>query len=56
MKVFVVFDYPNIEPDSEEADNIIDCLEMDLEDMAEEYGHEWYIDDAIEDQLCYPQL
>jgi len=49
MKIHVVIDYPNIEPDSEEADNIIQCLEMDLEDFGEEYGHNWYIDDATED-------
>lgn len=49
MKVFVVFDYPNIDPDSQEADDIISCLEMDLENMAEDYGHNWYIDDAEED-------
>jgi hypothetical protein len=49
MKIHVVIDYPNIDPDSEEADNIIQCLEMDLEDFGEEYGHNWYIDDTTED-------
>ena len=49
MKVHVVIDYPGIDPDSEEADNIIECLEMDLEDFGEEYGHIWYIDDATDD-------
>ena len=30
MKIHVVIDYPGIDPDSEEADNIVECLEMDL--------------------------
>lgn len=47
MKVYVVFDYPDIDPDSEDADDIIDCLQMDLENMAIKYGYGWYIDDAI---------
>lgn len=49
MKVYVVFDYPGIDPDSEDADSIIDNLEMDLEHMATECGYDWYIDDAIEE-------
>ena len=47
MKVFVVFDYPGVDPDSEEADNIIECLEIDLDHFAEDTGNNWYIDDAI---------
>lgn len=49
MKVIVVFDYPGVDPDSEEADNIIECLEIDLEDFSEDTGNVWYIDDATED-------
>jgi hypothetical protein len=49
MKIYVVIDYPGIDPDSEEADNIIECLEMDLEAFSEEHGHIWYIDDATDD-------
>lgn len=49
MKVIVVFDYPGVDPNSEEADNIIECLEIDLDHYAEETGHIWYIDDAEED-------
>ena len=49
MKVYVVIDYPNVDPDSEEADDIIECLEMDLEEFSEEFGHNWYIDDATGD-------
>ena len=49
MKVHVVIDYPGIDPDSEEADNIIECLKIDLDHFAEETGHIWYIDDATED-------
>ncbi len=49
MKVHVVMDYPNVDPDSEEADNIIECLEMDLEEFSDEFGHVWYIDDATGD-------
>ena len=48
MKVYVVFDFPGVDdPNSEEADNIIECLEIDLEHFAEETGHNWYIDDAV---------
>lgn len=46
MKVIVVFDYPGVDPNSEEADNIIECLEIDLDHFAEETGNTWYIDDA----------
>jgi hypothetical protein len=49
MKVHVVFDYPGVDPDGEEADNIIECLEIDLDNFAEDSGHIWYIDDATED-------
>lgn len=48
MKVYVVFDFPDInDPNSEDADNIIDCLENDLTELGEETGHVWYIDDAV---------
>jgi len=49
MKVHVVFDYPGVDPDSEEADNIVECLEIDLDSLAKDTGQVWYIDDAIED-------
>lgn len=49
MKVFVAFDFPGIDPDEPEADFIIDSLSGDLEYFAEDYGHLWYIDDAVED-------
>ena len=49
MKVNVIFDYPSVDPDSEEADNIIECLEIDLDHFAKETGNVWYIDDAVED-------
>lgn len=49
MKVYVVFDFPDVDPNSEEADNIIDCLEMDLAEFCEDTGNNWYIDDAMED-------
>jgi len=49
MKVKVIFDYPDVDPDSEEADNIIECLEIDLDHFAEDTGNVWYIDDAVED-------
>lgn len=51
MKVKVIFDYPGVDPDSEEADNIIECLEIDLDHFSEETGNVWYIDDAMEDQM-----
>lgn len=46
MKVIVVFDYPGVDPNSEEADNIIECLEIDLDSFSEDTGNTWYIDDA----------
>lgn len=50
MKINVVFDFPGIDPDSEEADNIISCLEIDLRNLAkDDLSYMWYIDDAIED-------
>ena len=45
MKVYVVFDIPGIDPDSEDADEIIDVLEDSIDTL----GYEWYIDDATED-------
>jgi hypothetical protein len=45
MKVYVVFDIPGIDPDDEDADEIIAVLE----DTIDELGYEWYIDDATED-------
>ena len=48
MKVIVVFDYPDVSVDSEEADNIIECLEIDLDHFAEETGNIWYIDDCVQ--------
>lgn len=51
MKVFVVFDFPGVDPNSEEADNIIECMELDLSDaMDNDSGYMWYIDDAVEDE------
>jgi hypothetical protein len=50
MKVYVVFDYPGVDPDSEEADNIVESLEIDLDYFADDdNGNVWYIDDATED-------
>ena len=49
MKVIVVFDYPGVDPNSEEADNIIESLEIDLDHFSDETGSVWYIDDATED-------
>lgn len=48
MKVYVVFDFPEItDPNSDEANNIIECLEIDLDHFSEETGNIWYIDDAV---------
>lgn len=49
MKVTVIFDYPGIDPNSDDADNIIEELEIDLDHFANETGNVWYIDDATED-------
>jgi hypothetical protein len=47
MKVFVVFDYPEItDVNSPEADWTIDSLSEDLTDFADDTGHCWYIYDA----------
>jgi hypothetical protein len=51
MKVFVVFDFPDIiDVNSEQADNIIECLEIDLKnsmgDGRSDSDYQWYIDDA----------
>ena len=52
MKVYVVFDYPEItDVNSPEADWTIDSLSEDLTDFADDTGHVWYIDDA--EQECY---
>ncbi len=53
MKVFVVFDFPDIiDVNSEQADNIIECLEIDLKnsmgDGRSDSDYQWYIDDAEE--------
>lgn len=48
MKVIVVFDFPEIsDPNSEEADYIIEELQLDLEDIIG-CAYDWYLDDAVE--------
>ena len=48
MKVFVVFDFPEIkDANSQEADFAIDSLSEDLTGFARDGGYDWYIDDAI---------
>lgn len=44
MKVVVIFDYPGIYSDSEEADDIINELENDLDSFMDDTGHICYID------------
>ena len=47
MKVFVVFDFPEIkDANSEDATFAIDSLSNDLEIMANTTLYQWYIDDA----------
>lgn len=47
MKVFVVFDFPEIKDvNSQEADWAIDSLSNDLEIMSNTTLYQWYIDDA----------
>lgn len=49
MKVYVVFDFPEVSDiNGEEADNIIECLQMDLDKLGQENDYIWYIDDAVE--------
>lgn len=46
MKVFVVFDFPEIkDADSEDADFAISSLSKDLDMFAQEGEYEWYIDE-----------
>lgn len=48
MKVFVVFDFPEvIDANSDEATNIIEGLEIDLNNFAKDHDYSWYIDDAV---------
>jgi hypothetical protein len=50
MKVFVVFDFPEItDVDGSEADFAIDSLSKDLSRFARDGEYEWYINDAQED-------
>jgi hypothetical protein len=48
MKVFVVFDFPEIKDvNGEEATFAIDALSEDLEGFARDNGYDWYIHDAV---------
>jgi hypothetical protein len=48
MKVFVVFDFPEIkDANSEDATFAINSLSNDLEIMASTTLYDWYIDDAV---------
>lgn len=50
MKVFVVFDFPEInDVNGEDATFIIDSLSEDLEALARDGEYDWYIDDAIQE-------
>jgi hypothetical protein len=46
MKVFVVFDFPEIkDADSEDATFVIDSLSEDLQGFSRDGEYEWYIDE-----------
>ncbi len=48
MKVFVVFDFPEIkDANSEDATFAINSLSNDLEGFARDGLYDWYIDDAV---------
>lgn len=48
MKVYVVFDFPEIaDPNSQDADFVIDSLSNDLNKLANDGEYDWYIDDAV---------
>lgn len=50
MKVYVVFDFPEIsDANSEDATFAIDALSEDLEGFAREGEYDWYIEDAIQE-------
>ena len=44
MKVVVIFDFPDIDVDSGEVDDIINELENDLDSFMDDTGHICYID------------
>jgi len=49
MKVYVVFDFPEIkDANSEDATFAIDSLSGDLKEFAKDGEYDWYIDDATE--------
>jgi hypothetical protein len=45
MIITIVFDYPDVDPDSEEASEIFDTLYDDLEEFGYETGNIWYLED-----------
>ena len=48
MKVYVVFDFPDIEdPDGEEATLTFHSLSDDLKNFCNDNSYDWYIDDVI---------
>jgi hypothetical protein len=48
MKVIVVFDYPEIKDvNGLLADEQIDTLTLDLNNLAKDVGYNWYIDDVV---------
>jgi len=48
MKVIVVFDYPEInDVNGPLADEEIDTLTIDLNNLAKDVGYKWYIDDVV---------
>lgn len=50
MKVFVVFDFPEIDDvNGEDANFVISSLSNDLDIFAQEGEYDWYIDDAIQE-------
>jgi len=49
MKIFVAFEFPDItDPDGSLADEMIDCISIDLRRLADDIDCEWYIDDVTE--------
>lgn len=49
MKISVIFEFPDVDADSDDGDEIMNGLMLDLADFAKETDYVWYIGDSLED-------
>jgi hypothetical protein len=47
MKVYVVIDFPDMEPEGRHADYALECVTIDLKNGLD--GYDWYIDEVTGD-------